>query len=68
MLPALGSHHDKPPLPGGYVRPRRQRAGARVRLSRDNEAEAMQAKVLTADEARRIAINVALPGLFRRDD
>jgi hypothetical protein len=26
--------------------------------SRDSEAEAMQAKVLTADEARRIAINV----------
>jgi hypothetical protein len=27
--------------------------------SRENEAEARQAKVLTADEARRIAVNIA---------
>ena len=38
---------------------RRQRASARVHLfSRDNEAEARQAKVPTKDEARRIAVNV----------
>jgi K+/H+ antiporter YhaU regulatory subunit KhtT len=33
--------------------------------SRDNEAEARQAKVLTKDEARRIAFNIAgLPELL----
>jgi hypothetical protein len=52
--------------PHGYV-VRDANGQALVYLySRDSEAKAMQAKVLTADEARRIAINVAK--LLRRDD
>jgi hypothetical protein len=50
-------HADK--LLGGYViRDANGQALAYV-YSRDNEAEARQAKVLTKDEARRIAINIA---------
>jgi len=37
--------------------------------SRANEAEAMQAKVLTEDEARRIAANISkLPALLSREE
>jgi hypothetical protein len=54
--------------------PKRSRGGYVVRdangqslsyiYSKENEAEARQAKVLTSDEARRIAINIArLPEL-----
>jgi K+/H+ antiporter YhaU regulatory subunit KhtT len=54
-------------VPGGYVvRDANGQAMAFV-YSRDNEDEARQAKVLTKDEARRIAINIArLPELPRQ--
>ena len=51
-------------IAGGYVvRDANGRALAYI-YSRDNEADALQAKVLTKDEARRIAVNIArLPQL-----
>ena len=53
-------------MPGGYVvRDANDQALAYI-YSRANEAEAMQAKVLTEDEARRIAANIAkLPALLK---
>jgi hypothetical protein len=58
-------------IPGGYV-VRDANGQALVYVyARDNEDEARQAKVLTKDEARRIAVNIARPpellGMNERD-
>jgi hypothetical protein len=56
-------------IAGGYV-VRDANGQALVWIySRESEAEAMQAKVLTKDEPRRIAVNVArLPELLGKRD
>jgi hypothetical protein len=56
-------------IPGGYVVRDANGQSLVYVYSRDNEAEALQAKVLTKDEARRIAANVArLPQLLGKAD
>jgi hypothetical protein len=47
------------PMPGGYVVRDANGQALAYLYSRDNDAEARQAKVLTKDEARRIAVNLA---------
>jgi hypothetical protein len=57
------------PMPGGYVLRDANGQALTYIYSRDNEAEARQAKVLTTDAARRIAINMArLPELLGKGE
>jgi hypothetical protein len=57
------------PMPGGYVVRDANGQALAYLYSRDNDAEARQAKVLTKDETRRIAINFArLPELLGKPE
>jgi hypothetical protein len=57
------------PMPGGYVVRDANGQALTYLYSRDNDDEARQAKVLTKDEARRIAIDIArLPELLGKSD
>jgi hypothetical protein len=46
-------------MPGGYVVRDANSQALAYLYSRDNDAEARQAKVLMKNEARRIAVNIA---------
>jgi hypothetical protein len=69
-----GSRRFPPPwradrTPHGYVVRHANGQELAYIYSRENEAEARQAKVLTKDEARRIAVNIArLPELLGKGE
>ena len=57
------------PMPGGYVVRDANGQALTYLYCRDNDAKSRQAKVLTKDEARRIAINIVrLPELLGKGD
>jgi hypothetical protein len=74
VSPSMTSRRFPPPwhadpMPGGYVVRDANGQALAYLYSRDNEAEARQAKLLSKDEARRIAANIArLPELLGKAD